>query len=452
MMQVNQLELICNKTTKIQLREKRNVRRRLERLENNLTGNANSGHITNNLLKFTINLCCAIGCLQQGYQLANAYLEYPVRAQTLFYPIDPVIPPSLSICLYRNYKQPCPLDTCLNSTTKFFNSVFSISEITTSIHYLDPNGTRWDFKKNSVEPFLNQTVSSFVVHGLICHTVNYMKMFSSRLFTNFHIHKHTHKLIFAIEINATSCKEPFQCDVHLSTHDDINIPHPGRVLQLGDAVVYTYTKRSLELLPFPYVTNCRDYIKEGMTSQDDCLVKCGKSMDIENDRPLSRFVPVLKGEHYRLNILPQNQIPDSCGIKCSEVACVSEQYTPVVAYSYKPLMPSIALIGLNFPETTDLNVTYQPLTTFWDFVTLFSSIFGVWFGISVFSTFDFATRKLEHFCSFAELKARNIFHLLSPNLNAQKIFKLCIILSRHCRVVLNKCICRIIPGVRAFGK
>lgn len=136
------------------------------------------------------------------------------------------------------------------------------------------------------------------------------------------------------------------------------------------------TSRNLEHLPYPYSTNCHNYIASGLKSQEDCFLNCTKSMDIATSGPLA-FVPVMKREHYNLSREFYGHNPQSCEDKCSKVVCVSEQYTAVVAYSGSTYLPSVAEVRLNFPETADLNVTYKPLTTFWDFVTLFSSIFSV---------------------------------------------------------------------------
>lgn len=108
-----------------------NLQRRVQGLENNnLNHNFESDTTSQTLINFLVHLCCAIGCLRQSYELADEYLEYQIRDELLFYAVAPVIPPVVTLCLYKNYKTLCAIDTCLNSTTSFFNTVFDIDEIT----------------------------------------------------------------------------------------------------------------------------------------------------------------------------------------------------------------------------------------------------------------------------------------------------------------------------------
>src|SRR5690242_12016893 len=100
----------------------------------------------NNILKFIWFSLCLIGCLYQSYDMIHLYFERQMNVETLYYPMDPVIPPSLVIVqfgLYKNLCEPekwfCPR---LWSTTKeLFKNSPSFEDLFERYTFRMPNGT-----------------------------------------------------------------------------------------------------------------------------------------------------------------------------------------------------------------------------------------------------------------------------------------------------------------------
>src|SRR5207302_1397925 len=77
-------------------------------------------------------------------------------------------------------------------------------------------------------------------------------------------------------------------------------------------------------------------------------------------------------------------LPEECELKCDKANCHLEHYQ--VTSSSTP--SNTSELYISFPNEPDVKVNYVPKMDFWEYVTLLSSVFGLWFGLSAFGFID----------------------------------------------------------------
>ena len=76
-----------------------------------------------------LHLLCLVACIWQAYQLTDAYLQYDVTAEALFYPQDPIVPPMLTICNRGDSEAPCAAEHgCHNDSASAFRAMRPFNE------------------------------------------------------------------------------------------------------------------------------------------------------------------------------------------------------------------------------------------------------------------------------------------------------------------------------------
>ena len=148
-----------------------------------------------------------------------------------------------------------------------------------------------------------------------------------------------------------------------------------------------YQRTRISLQEYPYVTNCRNYMKEDLVNPKTCIEKCMFREESRQDAltESSRIYEVSDLKLKKWDSI-NRQIVDTCFRRCAQTACYIEQYRKIVEDGGK------TTINIYFPQEPDFIVNYLPKTQFVEFLVIFCSLFGFWFGLSVTSLSKFAIR------------------------------------------------------------
>jgi len=153
----------------------------------------------------------------------------------------------------------------------------------------------------------------------------------------------------------------------------------------------TFKRLELNLLPYPFKTNCRDYVMENLRSQVDCIYHCVLNNQT-NNTPIPTWIPYDKVDDVQFEKWTYVREPkyykniDHCESRCQQVGCHLVRYTS----RRVSLMPynRNTIISIQLPNEPELLVNYRPKMTFIEYLPLACSVMGLWLGISVFSFYD----------------------------------------------------------------
>lgn len=333
-------------------------------------------------------LPCLLGCLHHAGQITEVYLNYEVTSEALFYPGDVIVAPMVTICVNNNHKYSCN-DECFRNSSLYFASMRTFENTVQMWGRWEP-GDKFGVYNMSTKDFARRYVTTFRVHNMACYAIDITHGFEKN-YTFMDARLNEQSVITQMYVHAVACNKSNNCRVFVTRFGNLNLKvQIGMPLDNGYFVALHYQKQELNLLPPPYTTKCFDYEQYGIHSQEECIASFERVLyKNSNFSELPSFVPVKSDE----NVL----IADESGFasnwsrkQCERTPCRLEQFT--VYETVKRIKKNIALISLMFPENGELVVNYKPQTGFWEFLTLFGSVFGLWLGLDVMSTSNLMTK------------------------------------------------------------
>lgn len=324
-------------------------------------------------------LPCLVGCLYQAYQITEVYLKHEVTAESLFYPGKEIVSPMVIICTFN---ESTFIHEVLNTTELFEVSDSFLSVVSIPRYDRDLIQERSNRQAHlSMRQFAERYVTTFVINGMVCYAINYARDF----FTNYTFMDARASLTsvnIQMYVGNDDCLSTLNCQAYITQPRYFNVKsHSGKPLLPNTHVKLSYQKQELNLLPPPYTTDCFDYPRYGIRSQEECISTFERIYLKQNNITLmSRFVLVMEGEDLSVNLTKIR--PSEWALEqCARTPCRLEQF-----YVYDSMKLGLyqndTLLSLMFPTNGELIVNYKPKITLWEYLTLFGSVFGLWLGLN----------------------------------------------------------------------
>lgn len=321
-----------------------------------------------------------------AYEITSSYLAYGVAAETWFFSSETISPPLLTICIEDVFRDPKLIAKNFSTSVDFFNGTFRFDEIITKVEiHQQPYGQIPADPKT----FARNHVRSSILHGKICYTINITFYNNTETRYSFaYLKSISQKTIMKFVFNTSAClTSPSSCEVQINHPQSNDLEFLGEDFKGGFYTIVDYTKTDLFLMPRPYVTQCRNYSGEGLVSQETCFARCLKAQCLKEYNALPARVPIYENENYTfLKDRTNETFNVQCQQKCSDIACEVHQIEYSVS-SQRNIdgFGKVAQLFLSMPKRVRLKVIYIPKIDFWAFVTMFGSVFGLWFGFSALS-------------------------------------------------------------------
>lgn len=347
------------------------------------------------IFRFFWLLFCVVTSAYQGFKISEMYSHYEVYAETWIFPTDPIVPPMVTICI-----EPPPFASngslyWLTEMTsrQFFESVQSFKKIAPLVEVKQPKLMRGPMKfsiskNHSSWTTFKRSLTTFKFAKSVCHSTDWNKLFESYLLQ---VHSQTSVSPQLLKINLNLTKmNVTSILVKLSASDDFYIGSDSLIERdtkvYGSNNVLFYRKTVVDLLPYPYPTNCYDYRKNGISSQRMCLQKCSIAENIYTFMRIPLLTSYLKHDNVKFSSKPSLGESLDCLKKCSKLACRMEEYSSRI--TKKKNWSNIYVVALDLPREGDMKLVYKAKLTFWEFSVLLGSVFSLWFGLSVVGVVD----------------------------------------------------------------
>lgn len=159
------------------------------------------------------------------------------------------------------------------------------------------------------------------------------------------------------------------------------------------AIHVTYNEYRNILLPSPYETNCRDYKREGLTSQENCFESCLVSQYVKSVGSLYNDMPLYDNDDgvtwdtsrdmikRRANYAKKKTLVAQCLQECRQKDCSNVVYIPIVQSVTDGLVSNNFYLDMS-PNPVIRAETIEQVTLI-QYLTDAGSSLGFWFGMSV---------------------------------------------------------------------
>lgn len=345
-------------------------------------------------------LVCTSMFMLQSYHVTNLYLQWHFYAEYYSYPIDPIFPPAPTCCFRLPVKTPCGEDCnqFYRTSKLFFDNTYTFKDIVSQVAVVTPHGTV-DLDVDMIS-FYNKTTITYKLDEWICFHIMYSKWFEGQEYTFELIRKTTTPVSLVIEFHPQFANVS-NLNVMMILGEQGTLPDRMLNMLMGLSVnnirVMSVRRTEMNLLPPPFKTNCRDYLKENFVTQRDCYNECVRQFAIKTRTPVLRGVPYVVSddvEHQNWTIMSEPRfdtfpVDKNCNRKCSQPAChLVEYFSP--NFKDLPYTLETAAYGLFLQTHGDLKVNYKAKMTLMEWLPLVASCLGLWLGVSAYSLLDVA--------------------------------------------------------------
>ena len=366
------------------------------KLERNATQRNRNSNRTEALIRQRSKLfwttICTIGFLITTYQITDLYLQWEIYADYVNYPSEDIYTPALTLCFdalrLPNYG-PCPNSTCLETTESFFANLIPFENLISIISIVNEKGEV--FKYDTVESFanfLNRTTLLYKFNRYACFHIDFINHINQTHYKRAYVETAELPMLFTIQLK----RNLKALLVFIGSRDD----RPNLVNSIADAKIglfqtMVWTRTEINLLPPPFKTRCRNYKLEGFANQKECYHRCTIDWAIEHDTKIPTATPRIAVDNHTLETrdplknLNSSRLPyiAHCMNQCRQVACLNELYTSRTVQKFR----GQTMIMLLAPTEPDIVINYRPKLVFAEFMALWSSLVGLWYGLSAFSFF-----------------------------------------------------------------
>lgn len=325
------------------------------------------------------------------------YLRWEMNTETLAFPTDPVVPPSLLICLPALFKNNCSGSQCNEFRTSskiLFNNVLEFKAVFQTIQITAPSGINYDIDTpEMMRAFEKLAVARLTLASSICYQINFTQFYGNESFTQMYVKSSVLPNIFTIVLNDDVASRTFGDTSFLLLSNQVHFVRiDGKMSSFKNSTntLVSYSKRRLKLLKPPFISNCFDYQAVGLIDQEWCIRTCKlKQLKKYNmSVPLELAYYEFDGERPLANnyAQPGMDMFKVCTRQCSRVSCnveivIGAEVTEVGSQDRTSLM-------ILLPSVADINILYGPNMGFGEFVVFIGSILSMWFGLSVFKLSD----------------------------------------------------------------
>ena len=162
----------------------------------------------------------------------------------------------------------------------------------------------------------------------------------------------------------------------------------------------SYEKYYNQLLPPPFVTECRNYAHTGFQHQGHCISECIIKRSTENSSELQpgpsifdrikygrlKMVPLVKTEREQHYSRLVQDIESYCDQKCWQPDCEENLLIPTLMAANEYLYGVVVTYAQQAPT---IRTIFTQRMTFIEFATDLLSAFGFWLGMNAINVFDF---------------------------------------------------------------
>lgn len=385
---------------------------------------------------FTFLAVC--GFLFQILQITNLFLSHNMNTEVVIEMPEEIHPPAVSICVryadildikqifkdtnFRipNFKKFPPDFASLQARMNL--TVAQIFNYTPAVeHFFQYCSVREKHGYNLVQLNGSNCLSlfntkKFYVQEFVCYMLDPSPLYYKN-------HKYLYKMsaysinlpnaIYQITPNTTAFTESYvvQTCIHLRNYYPGNsYPHSARYIFHSRArLEYTYSKVTIERLPYPFATDCRRYRFPDQTlftsNRLGCHNICVYNYTVHTLRkvPFSSIIPQpLDMRHVNqlemTNVtLEQNinqYITSVCDVRCAKLDCKKSEHLTQY-HAFKTVSSTTFVIKI--PDMPFQNIKFKPAMQTIELVVYIMSCVGAWFGISVLSLnpVSFVTKILQ---------------------------------------------------------
>ena len=193
---------------------------------------------------------CLIGCFYQSYILTSNYLDYEMSTEAIHYPMDPIQPPAITICIVKPFRQPCQNDTCdeyMESSQAFFNNSYKFNEVFDSLILTKSNGHVVVFDTaTNLTLFQKRTVNGYKLQQMMCFQIVFTLYDPSIVYLNDFLNNMALPVVIEVYFNMSFIKShrPLM-HIMLSSAVELPIRIAGALLAInGNATtVFTYRQK-----------------------------------------------------------------------------------------------------------------------------------------------------------------------------------------------------------------
>lgn len=345
------------------------------------------------VLKTIFALACTFGCSYNAFQITSSYLAYDVIAESWFFSTDVITPPLINLCIMKNYKDGSNRTKKFNTSREFFEGSLNFSAMTKKVVVTQRGHESLRIPENDIPRFEKHNVISYTAYEYSCYAINLTIYNGTQLaYTSAYIKSLDDRSLIAFAINATSCHREDFCQLMISNYRSVHTLSIYARIKGGHHKFVEYIEQQLFLKPKPYATKCRDYQRQGFESQEDCIVKCLKAKCLKEFGGVTSRLNIFSHENYKfVNKIIRDDMQSDCETLCFEIACELDAFTvSVVTNAYGNGFNTYITVSL--PLAHKIKVNYLPKVEFWDFLTLFGSVFGLWFGLSTFGLIEYCLK------------------------------------------------------------
>lgn len=389
------------------------------------------------ITKLLILFLCTIGLIYHLTITTIEYLSYEMITLTTIELPDFIEPPAISLCLeLMDFKQ---LPT--NCTREEFDS-----KNRCSLNYYSLNELMNQYSGNLTSEL------QFINHEKGKHNKFYDKddvhnqYYQSRTLTYYHSGFKCIRIPSGMFINHTSINQDtiierrrlehyskdkfvleFTIDVQSSLNFTISSSNPGWAcvtlfFHESDKIVHKYDQPSVwyfwqptvepnvaqlnyyqittKYLKYPFSHNCYDYsVDSKLESKGDCIEKCTKDGIIKKYGKVGRVTSTYEYDNYFPHDGPtfDEDIDKYCVKKCP-LHCNTIIYNPILALLWTSHVKEIFRIQLS-PTYPTTYVTYIAKFDMLSYLIYIGGIFGIWVGMSVFTSTSFLINYVMKFCA-----------------------------------------------------
>ena len=161
-----------------------------------------------------------------------------------------------------------------------------------------------------------------------------------------------------------------------------------------------YHQITTKYLKYPFSHNCYDYsVNSKLESKGDCIEKCTKDGIIKKYGKVGRVTSTYEYDNY----VPHNgstfdeDIDKYCVNKCP-LDCNTIMYNPILAFLWTSSVKKIFRVQLS-PTYPITYVTYIAKFHLLSYLIYMGGIFGIWVGMSVFTSTSFVINHVMKFCA-----------------------------------------------------
>ena len=367
------------------------------------TSNSPSSKMKLSVIKLIVFLFCAMGSMYQMIITSQLYLSYETIT-TVNYETRPIIDlPALTFCAEKTnfLKQDhfhqlfgYEFNKSLSETERNkifdylsqksiksqFQALYSLEVLLSKLNCtaFGPNATYRDC--GSISPIRLSIDGRFYCFTLFSKSEEQTEQdfkvdvgtkyeYTFLFLVNLEIPLWIERLLVVIHTNDKMVSELF--NIHKTTlglHDKIK--------------TLNYRMTTIKRLPFPYATDCKDYLATEHTSSEDCIVKCEIDSSILYSEPISQYYS-MTDQSLDLNFTNKIKESEHCLQICDRKKECDQVYYELEQYEWKKSIKDKHLVNLKMPLDPVRSYVQTPRINLDEFLCYMASISNLWFGFSM---------------------------------------------------------------------